>query len=238
MIMSDFGDKSRQLRSPTNSQNSPGVFRCALSFAVDTANAELSGLDSAVWKEMDYGDKWSKITLIRGNEIHPSYSSLPEIRAMVERLTTSPREVTLASLAPGGSTKVHRDVSGGAAMGVIRFHIALVTHETARMLVNGRDMHLKAGEVWILDTTYTHAVFNHGESNRIHLIVDAPRQNVPEELLPPRGIRTVLHVIAFSAIAVGTVLSGAIRRPRRTFRTVSDAVRIRILHKAPLEHSD
>ena len=53
-----------------------------------------------------------------------------------------------------------------------RTHIPIITNEENLFKVGPEVKNLKAGEVWVIDNTMTHAVRNMSGEPRIHLIVD------------------------------------------------------------------
>lgn len=54
-----------------------------------------------------------------------------------------------------------------------RFHVALRTNDRCALVVDGEPQHMAAGEAWWFDHRRQHSAFNHGDTGRIHLIVDA-----------------------------------------------------------------
>lgn len=55
---------------------------------------------------------------------------------------------------------------------VARMHIPIVTNPQVEFQVNRQSYHLQAGHLYCIDVSQTHAVFNKGDADRIHLVFD------------------------------------------------------------------
>jgi len=79
---------------------------------------------------------------------------------------------------PGGSMPLHRDdVDRKQPFSpyyfvLRRFHIPIFTNEQSFIRVSGENKHMKTGECWEFNNNHLHKVWNHGDTNRIHFIVD------------------------------------------------------------------
>lgn len=78
----------------------------------------------------------------------------------------------LTNLPAGKSIKMHYD-----AMPFFhnshRVHIPLITNEKVIFKIHDEEKHMKVGEVWeINNAKYYHGVFNGGDTDRIHLMLD------------------------------------------------------------------
>ncbi|MFE6286345.1 aspartyl/asparaginyl beta-hydroxylase domain-containing protein [Streptomyces sp. NPDC057877] len=76
-----------------------------------------------------------------------------------------------ASLAPHEEHSVVRSQDGGVGVRA-RFHLPLVTHPTATLVLDGEVHHLTAGSVYLVNHGCVHAAENGGGSERIHLVWD------------------------------------------------------------------
>ncbi|MDO7842795.1 aspartyl/asparaginyl beta-hydroxylase domain-containing protein [Sphingomonas immobilis] len=73
---------------------------------------------------------------------------------------------------PAGAT-VQRHVDGAPALVAShRCHLPVLTNDAVSFMIGGVDHHLEAGSVYEFDNTRPHAVFNRGETRRVHLICD------------------------------------------------------------------
>jgi len=212
----------------------PGATLVNRSYAVEDLAHEVASIPTTAWRDLPYSSEWSQVKLVQDRIARTDVEQLESVRRIVETLTKSPMDVTLTLLRPGGWTKTHRDISGGGVFGVVRFHIPIVTPPGAEMKVSGQTLVPTAGELWILDTTYRHAVYNKGTADRIHLIVDVAKEDLPPELIPVRGLRYRAHAAWFVLVAALTLAGRAIRRPRGTAQAVQRAVRLRVGRKSAL----
>ncbi|MFA7321031.1 MAG: aspartyl/asparaginyl beta-hydroxylase domain-containing protein [Dokdonella sp.] len=99
--------------------------------------------------------------------------SLPSLRTLVhERMQAPPMRCLLAML-PGGAViapHVDRPPYFGQT---IRIHVPIVTHPKMWMYCGDRSYHMAAGEVWALNNSIVHAVWNADPDQiRIHMICD------------------------------------------------------------------
>jgi aspartyl/asparaginyl beta-hydroxylase (cupin superfamily) len=72
----------------------------------------------------------------------------------------------------------HRD-SGWYLSNVRRFHIPILTNDEVSYTVNDELKFMKVGECWEINNTAYHSVFNDGDTDRVHLVVDI----IPKEVL-------------------------------------------------------
>ena len=53
-----------------------------------------------------------------------------------------------------------------------RHHIPVITNTGVIFTVGGEEKHMKQGEIWEINNQLPHAVVNHGNKDRVHLIAD------------------------------------------------------------------
>jgi len=92
----------------------------------------------------------------------------------VERLG----RVLIVNLRPGGVVSEHVDV-GSYADTFARFHIVLSTNPGCTNTTGGEVEHWKQGSCWWFNHTLPHSAANHGDTDRVHLIVDAIAPDFP-----------------------------------------------------------
>jgi hypothetical protein len=64
---------------------------------------------------------------------------------------------------------------------VRRHHIPIITNPGVDFFIEGDTKNMKEGECWEINHSRTHAVFNEGDEDRIHLLIDIiPRKALPQ----------------------------------------------------------
>lgn len=106
-------------------------------------------------------------------EDRPPLKLLPTIRALIEqRIPAPPLRALLAKLPAGATIPVHVD-HPPYFQRTLRVHVPIVTNDQVAMLSAGRAYAMKPGEVWVLNNSTYHGVWNrHSSEARIHLICD------------------------------------------------------------------
>ena len=103
----------------------------------------------------------------------PFLQQLPGLQSILGAFACELRSVRLMRLTAGSSIKEHADHDLDADRGMARLHIPLVTNSQVAFLLNGSEVGMKAGEVWYLRLSDPHSVTNLGQTDRIHLVLDA-----------------------------------------------------------------
>ena len=75
-------------------------------------------------------------------------------------------------LRAGSRIREHRDYKLAFEDGEIRIHIPVHTNDRVDFRLNGKQLTLREGECWYLNTSLPHSVVNGGEADRIHLVLD------------------------------------------------------------------
>jgi hypothetical protein len=88
--------------------------------------------------------------------------------------------VILVRLGAGESIGTHRDF-GASLSRAHRIHVPVRTNPLAEFGIVGSIKHLPEGEAWEINNRVAHAVRNHGEAARTHLILDYV---IPGEVIP------------------------------------------------------
>ncbi|WP_176125784.1 aspartyl/asparaginyl beta-hydroxylase domain-containing protein [Paraburkholderia youngii] len=108
----------------------------------------------------------------------------PELAAVIDELMPIVRpllqaiewkelgRMLLVRMPPGVALDEHTD-EGAYAEHYSRFHIPLATNGQCELVVNGQPQHMQAGEAWWFNHRAPHSAHNMGETERVHLIVDA-----------------------------------------------------------------
>ena len=166
-----------------------------LQFAPQSLQADLRRLEHVDWidhfVEQNYDGSWSVIPL-RGptGATHPvmmiysdpgctEFSDTPFLDAcpyfqdLLASLPCPINSVRLMKLTPGSVIKEHADYDLSLEDGNARLHIPITTNPQVEFFLNKRRLTMNAGECWYLRLSEPHSVENHGEENRVHLVIDA-----------------------------------------------------------------
>jgi hypothetical protein len=80
-------------------------------------------------------------------------------------------EVLITKLGPGSKIKSHMD-NGQYLFKVRRHHIPLTTSDNVTFLVGSEKVNMKVGECWEINNNRPHSVYNNGNDDRLHIIID------------------------------------------------------------------
>ena len=103
----------------------------------------------------------------------PTLHGCPYFREVLDIFACPLCTVRLMRLTPGSVIKEHSDVQLSVEEGTVRLHIPVVTNPDVEFYLNGSRVLLEAGSAWYLRLTDPHKVYNKGESDRIHMVIDA-----------------------------------------------------------------
>ena len=78
----------------------------------------------------------------------------------------------LLRLGARAKIREHRDYLMSFEDGVARVHIAVQTNPQVEFFLDRRLVKMEAGEAWYLNLNLPHSVVNHGERERVHLVLD------------------------------------------------------------------
>ncbi len=119
----------------------------------------------------------------------PFLDHCPNIRRSLTRFSCPLLAVRLMKLAAGSRIKEHADYDLDAENGTVRLHIPVVTNDLVDFRLNGTRVALQAGECWYLRLSDPHCVENNGDSDRVHLVIDAELNPwLQAQLGPPPGM--------------------------------------------------
>jgi hypothetical protein len=106
-------------------------------------------------------------------EDREALAHLPYVREIITALIPAPPlRCLLASLPPGEVVLPHTD-KGNYFIRTIRLHIPVITSDNVWMFCAGRSYQMLPGEIWVLNNSTEHAVWNADpELARVHLICD------------------------------------------------------------------
>lgn len=81
--------------------------------------------------------------------------------------------VRLMRLSAGSLIKEHSDYDLDVESGVVRLHVPITTNDKVEFQLNGTRVIMLQGECWYLRLSDCHSVVNHGDEDRVHLVIDA-----------------------------------------------------------------
>lgn len=95
--------------------------------------------------------------------------------------------VRLLRLNPNSFVKKHTDFQLGYEYGFFRLHIPIKTSSEVVFRVGGFNIPMNAGECWYANFHLPHSVANHGNFERIHLVIDCRRNTWSDKLFESVG---------------------------------------------------
>ena len=106
-------------------------------------------------------------------EDREALTSIPYAREIIEQIVPAPAQRCLLARLPGGATIApHIDQAPYFAK-TLRLHFAVETHDQAWMIAGPLCYLMKPGEVWVLNNSAPHAVWNADpDRSRTHMICD------------------------------------------------------------------
>lgn len=106
-------------------------------------------------------------------ENRPPLDLLPYARQIIEQLIPAPPMRCLLAKLPGGAAIApHIDRAPYFAK-TMRLHFPVITHDRAWMFCAGKSYVMKPGEIWVLNNSALHAVWNEdAAAARTHMICD------------------------------------------------------------------
>lgn len=170
-------------------------YRLPLRFDAARLQADLAVADASVWQphfhKEDFAGDWRGVALRsasgRADDLlaHPlaasEYRPTPLLEqchyfaAVIAKLALTLRGARLLSLGPGSQILPHRDRGLAYRFGEARLHIPIVSGAAVEFRVAGEPVVMAPGECWYLDLDQEHSVVNRGHERRVHLVLDAVR---------------------------------------------------------------
>jgi Aspartyl/Asparaginyl beta-hydroxylase len=78
----------------------------------------------------------------------------------------------LLNLRPGGVIKPHRDPDLAFENGEARIHVPIFTNAAVDFAIEDQRVVMEPGTSWYINANLSHRAANHGDTDRIHLVVD------------------------------------------------------------------
>jgi hypothetical protein len=166
--------------------------RLDFSFDVPRLQADLATAAAGGWERhfnpVNYEGEWSGVAL-RSNSPHilklfidprdtpyedlDTFAQTPYLRECIARLPCPVGAARLMKLAAGSVIREHRDDDVSIAHEEARLHIPIQSNDAVEFVVDGTAVHLRPGECWYVNVSLPHRLANRGETDRIHLVLDA-----------------------------------------------------------------
>lgn len=175
-------------------------------YNVSLLKAELAIVLQQNWvdhfNKQDYEGNWQSIALRSASgqesDILANYgveqyqdtsllNQLPYLKSIIEEWECPKETIRLLALHPGAEIKPHRDCGCNYEGGVLRIHIPIQTNNELKFMVGGEQLKLEEGSCWYIDFDQTHSIFNAGENIRVHLVIDALRNEWTDRLFEAYG---------------------------------------------------
>jgi hypothetical protein len=173
----------------------PDRLRLPFRFDPDRLTRDLEGLASVGWinhfVKQNYDGDWSVIPL-RGTagarhpvmmiyadptatsfEDTPMLEGCPYFREVLDAFQCPLQAVRLMRLTPGSLIKEHTDLELSVEEGTARIHIPVITNADVAFYLNRSRVVMEAGSAWYLRLSDPHSVHNNGDSDRVHMVIDA-----------------------------------------------------------------
>lgn len=112
---------------------------------------------------------------------------LPYINSILNEWKCEKEAVRLLALYPGSEIKPHTDKGCSYQDGSFRVHIPITTNPNVYFFVSDINYKLMPGSCWYMDFSEVHCVRNLGQTTRVHLVIDAKRNDWTDELFYANG---------------------------------------------------
>lgn len=103
----------------------------------------------------------------------PYLAGCPTFRAVLDSFSCPLQAVRLMRLTPGSIIREHSDNDLAFENGHVRFHVPVTTNDGVVFELNRRRVVLEAGSCWYLRLSDPHQVANLGDTDRVHMVIDA-----------------------------------------------------------------
>jgi hypothetical protein len=167
--------------------------RLPLRFDPARLKADLALIHADEWvphyNERDYGGEWRGAALrslsgssdqLAAHDADPAafantalHRRCTYFRDVLSEFRCPLKSVRLLSLAPNSFVREHSDPGFGTDGDEVRIHVPIRTSADVEFYLDGERLHLEEGCCYYIDVSRPHRVTNRGDTDRIHLVVDA-----------------------------------------------------------------
>ncbi len=117
----------------------------------------------------------------------PILAKCPYFESIVDSFDCPKQRIRLMRLEPGTNIHEHRDPGDSWALGQVRLHIPIITHEEVYFYLDGQRVQMRPGELWYCDFSKPHRVENRSPIARIHFVLDLTISPSLRKLFPPES---------------------------------------------------
>ena len=103
----------------------------------------------------------------------PLLAACPSIATALATFECPLLSVRLMRLGAGSVIKTHSDGDLDVEHGRARLHVPIATNDRVDFRLNGERVPLGEGECWYLRLSDPHSVTNAGDTDRVHIVIDA-----------------------------------------------------------------
>jgi hypothetical protein len=139
------------------------------------------------WRTYSYHLTWYPLSWVPGEEYVPSYLcnnkklwDLIDVIIKDLEIKNDGRvgRATLVNLPANQLVTPHYDKALYTHV-IKRFHIPIITNDRTLFSVDDQHVNMKTGECWRVNNKLLHGVYNFGDTDRVHLMIDI----IPNELI-------------------------------------------------------
>ncbi len=106
----------------------------------------------------------------------------PYFKEIMDSFKCEKQAVRILNLTAGSKIATHTDLESGYEDGICRMHIPIHTNEGVGFVLDDEVLRMKQGELWYVNTNLEHSVFNDGDADRIHIVIDLERNAWTDEM--------------------------------------------------------
>ncbi len=201
----------------------PAYARLPLRFDGPALQAALQQIPAAAWTAHFntgyYNGDWSGVALLGPRHTHAplaaAHGSAPVEtqtgtcysafwQQVLARIAMPISSARLLRLGAGAQIREHCDPDLGDPAGDVRLHIPIHSHPAVEFILDGQVIPMAVGECWFLDLSRPHRVDNRSPQARIHLVLDARRNDwlraqIGAGLSDTPAAQTARSTLAFAA---------------------------------------
>ncbi len=172
-----------------------------LSFDPKALEEDLKGISEEKWLPqiytINYDGRWTSLALLSSDGDNDTFSSAsandelketvilqncPYFKKVLDSFHCPLISARLLRLNAGSYIKPHKDYKLGYENNNFRVHIPIETNDQVEFILDGQQLSMLPGESWYTNVNFTHSVANRGKNDRIHLVLDAERNEWSDEL--------------------------------------------------------
>jgi hypothetical protein len=166
------------------SEISKSVSRFDKEWAIDTSRQHMfkEHKDTYTYMIQNFPLAWTPGSEVKVEKRYADERHYLEIKELIEKLLVLNPGIVARVMyikLPAKKNVPHHKDSGWYLSNVKRFHIPVLTNDKVSYTVNDELKFMKVGECWEINNTAYHSVFNDGDTDRVHLVVDI----IPKEVL-------------------------------------------------------